>query len=496
MASLSIGGVSLSPCWTTSSGKHTIFGVGSAAPPENAEDRRWAGHPRAVCRTPPRATTSASIADLLFAEVLRQCLPLPSSPWATDSFRRTTSLPLSRNQTGELTKHVAKLPRDDVLAVSETDLVEHLVSKYSINVPTLHREAMYVEEDDARFDISHQPGRDIVPGRSVFRPGTRVTVVVPFSGEKELLYFRPNQFGLNSPSADVQNDEIRLSYVVERVDADAIRSRYEAELESIDRHLGWIREDVDPFNQGLRNVAAAAVQMRRDRLLATDGALADLGLPIKRRAGVRSTYAIPDVKRKPRIVVPQPRSTEPFKQEPTLADTTYNEILKIVADMARVMEQSPHAFTELGEEDIRFHFLLPLNAQFEGNATGETFNYEGKTDILIRHDGRVVFVAECKIWSGPKALLGTIDQIRGYLSWRDTKAAILLFVRNRDFSKVLEKIPRAVEGHVGWKRTTDASGDPAFRFVFGNRDDPNREILLTVMPFAVPSPAADDDLAD
>jgi hypothetical protein len=36
------------------------------------------------------------------------------------------------------------------------------------------------------------------------------------------------------------------------------------------------------------------------------------------------------------------------------------------------------------EEDLRQHFLVQLNGQYEGQATGETFNFQGKTDILIR----------------------------------------------------------------------------------------------------------------
>ena len=39
----------------------------------------------------------------------------------------------------------------------------------------------------------------------------------------------------------------------------------------------------------------------------------------------------------------------------------------------------------------------------EGQATGETFNAAGKTDILLRIDGKNVFIGECKFWKGPKA---------------------------------------------------------------------------------------------
>ncbi|MFM9616172.1 hypothetical protein ACKI18_46870, partial [Streptomyces niveiscabiei] len=61
-----------------------------------------------------------------------------------------------------------------------------------------------------------------------------------------------------------------------------------------------------------------------------------------------------------------------------------------------MMERSPTAFKTMGEEDLRQHFLVQLNGQFDGAATGETFNYEGKTDILLRVAGRNIFIAECK----------------------------------------------------------------------------------------------------
>ena len=50
--------------------------------------------------------------------------------------------------------------------------------------------------------------------------------------------------------------------------------------------------------------------------------------------------------------------------------------------MTHVMERSPSAFATADEETLRQHFLVQLNGHFEGQATGETFNAAGKTDIL------------------------------------------------------------------------------------------------------------------
>jgi hypothetical protein len=129
-----------------------------------------------------------------------------------------------------------------------------------------------------------------------------------------------------------------------------------------------------------------------------------------------------------------------------------------------------------------------LNGRFEGAATGETFNYEGKTDILVRVDGRNIFIAECKFWSGPKAYLETIDQLLGYLSWRDTKTCVAIFNRNKDFSNVLKSIRETTETHPNKKKCPDVLGETRFRYTFSNPNDANRELVLTVMAFDIPHP--------
>jgi hypothetical protein len=181
-----------------------------------------------------------------------------------------------------------------------------------------------------------------------------------------------------------------------------------------------------------------------------------------------------------------PATTQPFKPEPALEMQGYEEILATVSNMAVVLERSPKAFESMHEEDLRTHFLVALNAQFEGKATGETFNYEGKTDILIRVEGRNIFIAECKFWTGQQGLIDTIDQLLGYASWRDTKTAILLFNRNKNLTSVLEKIPVSVSGHASFKRQVDYPSETGFRFIFKQKNDANREIIMTVLVFDVP----------
>ena len=120
--------------------------------------------------------------------------------------------------------------------------------------------------------------------------------------------------------------------------------------------------------------------------------------------------------------------------------------------MVGMMEQSPGAFREIDEESLRTHFLMQFNGHFSGDATGETFNYEGKTDFLIKVDGKNIFIGECKFWTGEKGYMETLDQVLSYLSWRDTKAAVLVFNRNKNFTDVLIKIEDSTPGYPLFKK--------------------------------------------
>lgn len=209
---------------------------------------------------------------------------------------------------------------------------------------------------------------------------------------------------------------------------------------------------------------------------------------MRKREGEPSTYSVPVARRVPKIE--QIKVSGPFKPEPALSTEDYQEILRIVKNMVHVMELSPHAFLSMGEEDLRSHFLVQLNGAFQGQATGETFNFQGKTDILIRVDGKNIFIGECKFWKGEKAFLATIDQLLSYLSWRDTKTAVILFNRNADFTAVLAKIAETGPKHPNFKRDLGKSDESTFRYVFVQPNDPNREVTLTVMAFDIPTAAA------
>lgn len=384
-------------------------------------------------------------------------------------------------------REVEGLEANRLLNTAPEDLKRYLVEAHGVAPIQLLKDQWYADSKEVRVDVSRDQGRSIDDrSRPVPIAGERVEVRVPFQGESELFYARANTFNMNPPRAIIEKNELVLRYDTPADQARDIRPLVDRAIADIEQHLGWQRGMIDAHNAALPSAAEDAIQQRRARLLAQSQRASALGIPIRRREDAPNTYAVPTVRRNAKPALP-PATCARFEPEPVWAMEQYEQALKIMQDMALVMERSPAAFRSMDEEALRQHFLVQLNGQFEGRATGETFNMTGKTDILLREGDRNVFIAECKFWKGPKAFGAAIDQLLSYSTWRDGKAAILVFNRGTETSTVMSGINSTASAHANFKRALDWSHESGFRYVFHANGDSNREITLTVLVFHVPA---------
>jgi hypothetical protein len=172
-----------------------------------------------------------------------------------------------------------------------------------------------------------------------------------------------------------------------------------------------------------------------------------------------------------------------------MSDEMYEDVLKVLSQAGRGMERKPSLYRGKEEEDLRDQFLLFLETRYVAStATGETFNKAGKTDILLKfEDGTNLFVAECKWWKGEAEFHAAIKQLFDrYLTWRDSKAALLLFVKNRNFSAVVEKVRSEAQKSPYFIRTTADRGETSLAFDFHFPDDEKRVVRFAVLLFAFP----------
>lgn len=394
---------------------------------------------------------------------------------------------LINNYESLILQEVEKFSENQVLAKPEDDLLAYLIAKYTVQVPALKADDACIERHgetqidvSQRFDYGHFGGRG-----NLYLPGHEVVVAIPHSGDPDLFHVRASTWTMSPPRFSVADGNVYLHFADVNLNPENVNAEIKRLVAAINDHLGKLRHDFDAWNQKLPSFARHVLLDRRNRLLAQNNIVARIGLPMKRRADDALTYAAPEVRRTI-SPTPPPVPSQAFKPEPALDAAEFDHILKIIGKVAIVFERSPSTFCKMGEEALRDNILVHLNGHYE-SATGETFNATGKTDLLIRSGEKNVFIGECKFWHGPKGYNATIDQLLSYLTWRDTKAAIIIFNKNQNFSEVLTTICQITEKHRNFKRALPPPTETSFRYIFRQNSDESRELDLAVLAFDIPT---------
>jgi hypothetical protein len=387
---------------------------------------------------------------------------------------------------------LASWPTEEFLSWSGADIAERILQAANADEhgPTLARNAAYLLQPREIREGSRR--RDGIQATS---PLTQITLAVPVSGPYAHFNLIPSDRPTPAIRGQVDEQEgiLHLHWMGEDKDSAKIKHYFERQLDMALEVLREIKTEIETGNRWLANEIPAAVALRRDKLLSDRKAHANIGYPIRPRADA-STWRVPLRRqtispRSPREPVNWTRFQSP---EPALADADYEEVLSVLRNARNALERSPSMNAKLGENEIRDLLLVMLNAQFEGRASGEVFNGYGRTDILIREDDRNVFIGECKIFdrrrdkqSEKHVVTGALDQLLHYLVWRDTKAAILLFVRDPDVSSVVAKGVAAIESHPNYARPGRVRNEDRYDFVLRANGDASREIFLAFLPFAM-----------
>lgn len=386
------------------------------------------------------------------------------------------------------TDKLAAWPPDDLLNTAEADVTEKLFELASFELPSLKRDKKWLE-----------PPAEVAKewsdfGREFRATVTRYTLVVPVAGDPAVFGMSASTHSSGAILAQIDRpaDALRL-HCDNPKDGEQARAYFERTLDQIEQRLGWTRADIEKHNQEMATQLASAVTQRRTKLLMDRDLQASIGYPIMKRPDADS-HRVP-VKRKK---IAPGRQTRPsgrpnaYVPEPAIDKADYEVILAILRNARNMLERSPSIGAKLDEEELRDILLLHLNGQLEGKATGETFNYMGKTDILVREGDRNAFIGECKVFD-PKnkqsvehVVTCALDQLLGcYLAWRDTKAALILFIRDANVTDVLGKALAAIRGHPNYKRPGEIRTEERHDFVLHANGDPNREIYLAFLPFLI-----------
>lgn len=387
-----------------------------------------------------------------------------------------------------LKSEIDREDRNYLLNVSEEDYCAHLIDKYTLEAPVINDDDIVVEvPQDAKINVRGRFDYVVFDrDKDCFVDGVSVTVRVPFTGDGQHFHIGASAYNLSSLRANIIENTIVLSYSDVKFESKNLQDQVNKDIAEIKRNLVNLSNNFKNFNDSLKTSVPQLVQTRKRKILEQQNLVSSLGIKLVKSDETPKTYSVPTERRRPEIIKPT-ASTTPFKPEPALSDEDYKFILEVINSFAISIERSPQAFVGMDEETLRFQLLLNLNTHFKGIAMAEAFNKGGKTDILMRHEEKNVFIAECKIWAGEGELTKAIDQLFRYTCWRDTKTGIIVFNRNKDFTAVLQKIKEAVEKHPCFKKHIGDDSETQFKYLFHQSDDKNRELILTVLAFNVPT---------
>jgi hypothetical protein len=375
-------------------------------------------------------------------------------------------------------------PAEEVRFSAEA-VIEQIIDRLRLEPIQVHADQVSRSEIEEVNRVKRDRFGDQVP---IFEQ--RITIQIPVSGEAPLLARRATSWRHDAANMRVTDSYVAFDLTRPSLTAEIISGHIDETVKQLVEYAGWINADLVDYEQLLRRVVTTAVNARKARLDRATEATANLSIPLTPTPTAKQVR-IP-VERTQVRVVDLPVGDRPSR-EPVLEDAVYEDVLRTLSHLARTAERLPQTAAKLKEEELRDLLLFVLNANYGGLARGEVFNFIGKTDILLPYRDRNAFIAECKIWTTPKKFTAAIDQLLGrYVAWRDTKGALILFIKTGDATRIIDTAAQRMREHRAFRAERPAP-DPYLRqdFQFVSLLDDQRRIQVALLPIVIPSIARD-----
>ncbi len=388
------------------------------------------------------------------------------------------------SQYDAINKKIESFSNEEVMANDIEVLIENLYQEYFIEPIKI-----YDEEFEKRSIVQGKIRKYIEPFfRTMYEKeyvdvdGIIASFYYPYEGDDTLFKCRASTFSLGGyPEITLSNGYliIKAERALNEMNGENAKERLlsavASELKEIKDGVGYANSDVNGFNKGLRNYISEALISKRNKVQSFYNIAQLFEVPIEKKE-----YAQKHVPLERKIVpIAHKYNSESYYN---VSDQDYLDVLETLKHTLSTYERTPESYKSMQEEDLRNTLLATLNATYKGNATGETFRRKGKTDICIEQENRAAFVAECKIWKGAKALSDAVMQLDSYLTWRDCKTALIVFVRQKDFIKVLEKARESLE-KLDYMRSIREVDKNEFDCTYISKSHPGQIVKMRVMLF-------------
>jgi hypothetical protein len=237
-----------------------------------------------------------------------------------------------RGRQTEAVDKVAMTDPDEIRFAPEA-VVERLFAEHRVDPVSFDWEGITRTEPREDVEVIEQWGeRYTVPIHVL-------SIVVPMSGDPELLKRQADTYSSGALEAHVRGDALVFSVRGRELTPEAVRGHVQSMKRELERQLAWANNQVESWTPQLRIAIDAAVRQRKERLDDAASLSAGLDIPLAPTSADR------------RVTVPVARKTVRFQDrtqgkesariEPALADAVYEDVLRTLGSLARALERLP-----------------------------------------------------------------------------------------------------------------------------------------------------------
>ncbi|HKJ81891.1 MAG TPA: hypothetical protein VJ954_07700 [Ignavibacteriaceae bacterium] len=402
--------------------------------------------------------------------------------FTVESFYSVDSHSFQAQLTEHIKKEIASKSKEYILQVDENEYIKYLVDKYTIEPLIIDFSSEFIPEPLKSIESVNNR----IYGGKYQTEILTFTIYYNYSGSAVLFKVRPDEFSMTSRQITINEDEMKVSFTF-KIDQrnPEIFNRTKDEYQShAFMNLKNTNKVAENWNKSVQSIVTSSFTSAKQKFIKENDFFAAINVKVDNTTS--GVFSAPTIKRK---IIPQPSisNRKEFSSEPTMAKVMYEDILNIIYQLGKSMERKPSTYIGKDEEALRDQFLLLLETRYDSTtATGETFNRGGKTDIILKYaiDGSNLFVAECKFWHGSSEFLKAISQLFDrYLTWRDSKTALILFVRNKEFSNIIETIKNDISTHPYFMSENGARGETSLSYIFFIPQDKEKKVFLEIIAF-------------
>ncbi len=396
-------------------------------------------------------------------------------------FTRISWLDFPKIYSQNIIQEITSKGKEYILKVDENEFIDYLVEKYRLEPLKI----LY-ETENISTPVKSQVRRNNRFGEQYLVESLTFRITYNFEGSADLFSIRPNPYTYASYDIDVndRNNTVSFSLTIYRQDPEEFKKEKSECYSNAFANLENINVNINQFNLNHEANIKSLFLQEKNKYKAENDFFASIN--VKVNEGTKSIFTAPTIQKKI-ITQPKVQKNKEFSSEPTMSKEMYNDVLKVIYDSGKSMEKKPALYIGKDEEGLRDQFLFVLETRYEGTtATGETFNRGGKADIILKFsdDGSNLFIAECKFWHGSSEFLKAISQLFDrYLTWRDSKVAIIMFSKNKDFSSVLKTIKDDISSHEYFTKYIGDKGESSFTYEFRLPQDKEKKVEVEIMAF-------------